>query len=623
MKYRTIVLGIFVVALMSVALGQTTPKKPLGHDVYDSWKKISGESISNDGKWVVYSVEPQEGDAHLVLFNTDSNKFDTIPRGMNANISEASDFVVFSIKPFYAEVKKLKIAKKKEDELPKDSLGIYTLATSKLVKIPRVKSFKLPEKGSGWLAYQLEKEPADTAKKGKKALEKKDDAADPADEETSKKEEKGTTVVLRNLLTGREYSFSFGSEFAFSKNGKRFIVATTGNDSTVRAGVFSVNTGKSAIDTSKFSCDTLAMGKGKYKGVVCDEEGMQAAFVADRDTSKAKQHYYSLYYWSENERSTEVLADTLTQGLPKKWLISENGRIFFSKDRKRLFFGTAPVPTPEDTTMNDEETARLDIWNWQDPYLQPHQLKNLESEKKRSYSAVVHLKKRKFVQLATLDMPTVSVGVEGNADVAIGTSEIPYRQLISWDAVYRDVYLVDPLTGEAKKIVTRTKGNAVLSPGVQYVAWYAAEDTCWRVYSIKKEKTVDVSATVPCPVYNELNDVPGDPPAHGMLGWTKDDKDIFIYDRYDIWKLDPGGNRSAENITRIGRKENLRFRYVRLDREEKFLEPDARVLLEAFSYTDKSSGFYTVKLNEIPRRKRSSCSHTFSRFLRKQRRGTS
>ena len=598
MKLRLTLAAVLLAVLIHAAESQTIARRPLNHDVYDNWRKVSGESISNDGKWVVYSVEPQEGDSRLVLFNTESKKYDTIPRGVNAKISEASDFVVFSIKPFSVEVKKLKIAKKKEDDLPKDSLGIYDLATSKLTKIPRVKSFKLPEKGSGWLAYQLEKEPADTSRKGKKGVEKRVDGGDPADEETSKKEEKGTTVVLRNLITAKENSFAFGSEFAFSKNGKRFIVSTTGNDSTIKAGVFTVNTAKSAVDTAKLYSDTIAFGKAKYKGVVCDEEGTQAAFVADRDTSKAKQRYYSLYYWLENTKSADLLVDTLTPGLSKKWVVSENGRIYFSMDGRRLFFGTAPVPMPEDTTMNDEETAKLDIWNWQDPYLQPHQLKNLDNEKKRSYAAVVHLKKEKLVQLANPDVPTVTAGIEGNADIAVGISEIPYRQFISWDAVYRDVYLVDLLSGGARKIATKTKGNAALSPGSKYISWYAEEDSCWRVYSVQKEKTINVSATVPYPVFNELNDVPGDPSPHGMAGWTKDDKDFLIYDRYDIWRLDPEGKRPAENITRIGRKENLRFRYVRLNRDEKFLSPDAQVLLDAFSYADKSSGFYTLKLNE-------------------------
>ena len=599
MKSRHVLLAAFLAIFIQLTTGQTTGKKPLIHDVYDQWKRVSGESISNDGKWIVYSVEPQEGDPHLVIYNSESHKYDTIARGTNAKISESSDFVVFSIRPFYAEVKKLKIAKKKEDDLPKDSLGIVALSTMTLTKIARVKSFKLPEKGSGWVAYQLEKELPDTTKKGKRNVEKKNDSADPADEETAKKEEKGTTVVVRNLFAGKEYSFPFGSDYAFSKNGKRFIVATTGNDSTIKAGVITLNTGKALTDTSRLYVDTLASGKGKFKNVVCDEEGTQAAYVADKDTSKAKQRYYNLYYWSENSNAAELLADTLTQGLPKKWLISENGKLFFSKDGKRLFLGTVPVPMPEDTTMNDEETAKVDVWNWQDPYLQPQQLKSLDAEKKRSFTAVVNLKKRKFAQLATEAIPNVTVGLEGNADVAVGTSEVPYRQLVSWDASYRDAYLIDPATGDAKKIAGKTRGNPTLSPEGEYVLWYAEEDTCWRAYSLKKEKTIKLSASIPYPVWDELNDVPDDPNAYGMMGWTKDDRDVFIYDRHDIWKVDPEGKKAPENLTRgIGRKEQLRFRYVRLDPKEKYLNPDAQILLEAFSYTDKSSGFYTMRLDD-------------------------
>ncbi len=224
MKLRHFLISFLLLASSQIVVSQSPTKKPLSHNVYDGWKRASGESISNDGRWVVYTAEPQEGDGMLIVYNTESKKYDTIPRGENAKISRSSDFVVFSIKPFYAEVKKLKIAKKKDDDLPKNSLGVLSLSTMKLSKIPRVKSFKLPEKGSGWVAYQLEKEPADTSRKGKKNVEKKGDAGDPADDDKEKKDEKGTTVILRNLLTNREYSFAFGSDFAFSKNGKRFIV---------------------------------------------------------------------------------------------------------------------------------------------------------------------------------------------------------------------------------------------------------------------------------------------------------------------------------------------------------------------------------------------------------------
>jgi len=33
-----------------------------------------------------------------------------------------------------------------------------------------------------------------------------------------------------------------------------------------------------------------------YKQLAWDEEGTQAAFLADRDTSKSKQRFFALYY---------------------------------------------------------------------------------------------------------------------------------------------------------------------------------------------------------------------------------------------------------------------------------------------------------------------------------------
>jgi hypothetical protein len=61
----------------------------------------------------------------------------------------------------------------------------------------------------------------------------------------------------------------------------------------------------------------------------------------------------------------------------------------FSKNGDNLFFGTAPIPKPADTTLVDFEVARLDIWNYKDDYLQPYQLKNLQKELKSSYLAVI------------------------------------------------------------------------------------------------------------------------------------------------------------------------------------------------------------------------------------------
>ena len=37
-------------------------KKALGHDDFDAWKSVRNHSISRNGEWSAYSVNPQEGD---------------------------------------------------------------------------------------------------------------------------------------------------------------------------------------------------------------------------------------------------------------------------------------------------------------------------------------------------------------------------------------------------------------------------------------------------------------------------------------------------------------------------------------------------------------------------------
>ena len=89
-------------------------KKPLDHSVYDGWQSVGERMISHDGKWVVYTVTPQEGDANLYIQSTQNAQTQKqISRGYNAVITEDSRYVVFRIKPFYKDTRDARIKKKK------------------------------------------------------------------------------------------------------------------------------------------------------------------------------------------------------------------------------------------------------------------------------------------------------------------------------------------------------------------------------------------------------------------------------------------------------------------------------------------------------------------------------
>src|SRR3954453_20604721 len=70
LMYRPLVIlstsGMLVGALGAVALAQA-PRRPLTPDDWDRWRSISSPAISNDGRWVAYSLVPQVGDGDFVI----------------------------------------------------------------------------------------------------------------------------------------------------------------------------------------------------------------------------------------------------------------------------------------------------------------------------------------------------------------------------------------------------------------------------------------------------------------------------------------------------------------------------------------------------------------------------
>ena len=59
------ILMIFLFSFFSLVL--YAQKKPLDHTVYDSWQSIGERKLSNNGQWVVYTIDVQEGDGNLVV----------------------------------------------------------------------------------------------------------------------------------------------------------------------------------------------------------------------------------------------------------------------------------------------------------------------------------------------------------------------------------------------------------------------------------------------------------------------------------------------------------------------------------------------------------------------------
>ena len=589
---------LFVTFLVSFSLVYAQKKVPLNHAVYDHWKRVSSTKISDNGNYVTYEISPQEGDGWLYIYDVQQQKLDSIARGHRAEFADHSNFLVFTTKPKFAKVMKLKRQKKKGKKLPKDSLMVMNLKTGAMKNLGTVKSYEVPAKGGAWMAYLMKKEkPKKKDKKSdkKEAKEKKAEKENNAVEKKEKAEKKpklkkakGNILVYYNMNTGDTVSFQHVTDYNVCKYGQTLAFVQVPRDTVDRIKV-------SSFDPATQQSNALFEKIGLSKDIKLDENGKQLAFTFSADTVKNKA--YSLYYIDLKKNKTINVSGEDFSHLKKGWSVSTHGSIYFNKAGTELYFGTAPKPLPPiKDTLAPSEKVRVDIWNWKDKYLQPQQKLMASREKNRSYEAVYYPKVNRMVQLADSGVKEVSIDPKAEGVYSLGYDNTPYQKMTSWIGQwFNDVYLINRQSGKRQLILKKVAEGASLSPDQQSVAWYNIFDSTWNVYRIKSGTNINLTAQIPVPFYNVLNDVPNEAHSYGRAGWTKDGK-LVVNDRYDLWLLDPSGKKQPKNLTDgYGRKHNMVFRYIKLDRDARTLPQN--MLLSAFNLTNKQDGYFWLHKN--------------------------
>ena len=484
---------------------------------------------------------------------------------------------------------------KRGDALPKDTLAFAEVAAllgggAGPQIVGAVESFRVAGDGS-WVAYKpVEEDEEDSGEAEETAEEaepeEEEEEGDEADDGEEKDKEEGSTLVLLNLRTGNETRYEKVTDYFFAEEASVLAFATSTSDGS--------GDGAYVIDLGGMTRHAVIEGEGNYRQLAISEDGSQVAFLADRDDYEADQPEFTLFHGAGPSWSGAAMANSATAGVPDGWWVSENGNVSFSDGGGRVRFGTAPRPEPEeeDDTLDDDKVT-LDVWNWRDPYLQPMQLVQANQERNRTYAAVVHLDGGAVVQLGTPEIPTVRFAPEGDASYAVGATDVPYRQLISWDGRYNDVYAIDVATGERRMVAERVKGfgGASISPMGRYASWWDGEARHWMVAALDDGEPMAASGDIPHAVWNELDDHPDLPPPYGPAVWTGGDNAIVLYDRYDAWRFEPASGETTNLTGGAGRESGTRFRYARTDFEEPAIaEGDA--LWQAFHYLGKESGFH-------------------------------
>jgi len=469
LSVRALLLAALPFPLLAQQFAQnTTEKKALTQADWDRWRSINNPTLSNDGKWAAYTLQPQVGDGEFVVRATSGTTEYRVPvgyigrpnnvpgalrppqppptagRGAGGRFGAAGPASPFSADSRYAFV----IAQSNKAEIEAlqrtwraarasganppatDTVGTQTLiilnlADGKTTNIPSVRSFRLAKDNGKWIVYTPDTSHkaagGDSANRaGGAGGANRGGGQSGGARARGPRRQYGSSIVLRNLETGAEQKLDDVLTYTFDDSAKVLAYTVVSHDST--------KDGAYIRDLAKGTTQTLLTGRGNYRAFAFDRAQQQFVFTSDRDEFGKPNARATLYYGTMKSGKAESLV--ASSMLPPNMHLADNQPVTFTRSGTALLLNIAPPV--EDTIPADSLVGKsvFDLWHYKDPELQPTQKLQLSRDRNKSYQAIYTLATKKLVQLSTDSMPNVLVSDDGRTGIA--STSVAYNIQRMW-----------------------------------------------------------------------------------------------------------------------------------------------------------------------------------------------
>ncbi len=565
-------------------------KKDLTPDDYGKWQSIGASDLSPNGEWVAYQVTVQEDNDTMFVMNRTTNKMYKLEFASTPEFSKDNQWIAYRIGLPFKEAEKLR-----EQSKPVEfKMGLLNLNTGKKEVVQNINRFNFSRNGKFLAAY----------------------LAPPKENK-----EKGAVLLVKNLSDGTTRTIGNVTEFAFNKKSDQlaYIVeaANTAGNSVELFNVENYNLKVLASDTSKFSKLTW------------QKEGDGLAFFKSYRKDRYEEDNAVLYTYTNiyKSPSLKMFDPETAKGIPAGMRIFNGSTITLSDDMATAFFGLKkwthnPLAkkedrkpgdslTKKDTTRIDstraivaakkgtstDKLAGVDIWHWKDPEIQPRQKMTLGQDTVFSLLSAWNLDNNSFFVLAKEEAPRVQL--TGNQKYAIVFTDRKYKPAFKED--YADAYLVNVKTGQEKLVFEKSLAGfntfPQTSPDGKYLVYF--KDKHWWSYNIASGQNLNLTQNIKTNFWNVRDDHPASRPAVGSGGWIKGDKEILLYDEYNVWAAKPDG-KGARKLT-DGEKDETIYRVTRTDFEENYLDDAKPIFLSAYGDKTKKYGYAKLEKGKVDR----------------------
>src|SRR6185436_2960898 len=235
------------------------------------------------------------------------------------------------------------------------------------------------------------------------------------------------------------------------------------------------------------------------------------------------------------------------------------------------------------------DRPNLVIWHYTDPRLQSQQQVQENADRSFNYATMYWLGENKLVRLADEESPNVTVS--GRGQWAIGSNDDPYELQGNLDGIrLQDIYAIDTKTGKKTVIKKGLRWGNSASPDTTKYLYYDSKH--FWVFDTSTGTARNITATIPTSFVNVEDDHNIVDPPTNVVGWTSDNANVLISDRWDVWKVPVTAGQPAVNLTVNGKKDKIRYRQrVITDPQERGADLSKRQMFNVFSEMTKKSGY--------------------------------
>ena len=342
------------------------------------------------------------------------------------------------------------------------------------------------------------------------------------------------------------------------------------------------------VNFKKYSRFTISKGSaGKFRNLVWQKNAASVAFLNETDSvSKAT----AIHYFRIADKKLFSFDYSAKVGSTDNMFISNDAPLTVSDDGKKVFFMQARNQDGKPKELNPAE-----VWNGDDKWLYID---------RKQYGdipilAVWYPDTDWYSQINSNQLPHVMLS--GQQEYAISYDKNAYGlQSKYYEEV--DYYLKNIKDGSQKLILEKQScdpNQIGFDPSSNKILYYRENN--WWIYDpiLQTDTNLTIKVTTKWD-NNTSTSVPHQFMTYGNPGWSRDGKNVFLYDANDIWLAALDGS-TCTRLTK-GREENIVFRIAPVEyqglpsdyngRVSAAFDMSKDILLEAQHAENWSTGYF-------------------------------